>query len=234
MRCKVSATRYILLTASVSLTLGPVTSKLGDRPLCVTHASPAGWMNRSSTSQLQQKPNLASTVPPPGKSSSQTAQVSIYGRLTCSSTADAPQPPHTPAKAPVVLLYPQPAQHGTCSAQHLPEAALEPHVVRQHPSHLWEELTRPISRPISCTRWRLGILSFKGIPANSDLRQSLWTLTTLWILASASMLRAHRHLCPLQCHLRPHAFHTRVLSHFRRQVPCWEWRGWGREFTRNQ
>lgn len=42
-RCKVSATRQMLLTTSVSLALGPVAAKLGDRPAssCVTHASPA-------------------------------------------------------------------------------------------------------------------------------------------------------------------------------------------------
>lgn len=130
-RCKVSATRQMLLTTSVSLALGPVAAKLGDRPAssCVTHASPAGWMSRSATSQLQQKPNLASTVLPPGKSSSQTAQVIVCQGLTCSSPADSPQPPHTPAKAPVGLLDPQPAQHSNCSAQRLPEAALEAHQV---------------------------------------------------------------------------------------------------------
>lgn len=99
----------------------------------------------------------------PGTSSSRTAQVSVCRGLTCSSPADSPQPPRTPAKAPAGLLGPQPAQHSTCSAQRLPEVALEAHQVWERHSHLQKELRRQISRPVSCTSWRLGILPFRNI-----------------------------------------------------------------------
>lgn len=126
MRCKVSATRQMLLTTSVSLALGPVAAKLGDRPAssCVTHASPAGWMGRSATSQLQQKPNLASTVLPPGKSSSQTAQVIVcqgaHLQLSCRLSTASPhtcqgsrEPPRPPASSAQQLLCPAPPIGGS-------------------------------------------------------------------------------------------------------------------------
>lgn len=125
-RCKVSATRQMLLTTSVSLALGPVAAKLGDRlaSSCVTHASPAQRLLSSSRNPTWLPQFYLLENPPPRQPRSSFAR-----GLTCSSPADSPQPPHTPAKAPVGLLDPQPAQHSNCSAQRLPEAALEAHQV---------------------------------------------------------------------------------------------------------
>lgn len=187
MSYNVSATWQILLmllTASIALLLGPVASTPMDRPvsLCLTHASPSGrWLAHQLLSSsrnpiwLPQFYLLGNPLP-----RVKQPQVRMYSPVFLLQTLNK-QPPNSPANTPFVLLQPQPAQHSTCSARGFPEAALEPELVWQHHSHLWKEFK--ISRPISCMSWSLGIISFGSIPADSDLRSSLWTLATPWTLA---------------------------------------------------